>query len=54
MPRNAISWNPYAVARASPSTVQVRFAPIVVPVTGTVHVPRATFDAEPQEIVPGA
>ena len=54
VPRKAISWTPYAVAGESPSTVHVRLAPIVVPASGDVHVPRAAFDAEPQEIAPGA
>ena len=31
---------------ARPSTVQVRFAPMVVPVTGVAHVPRLTLGAE--------
>src|SRR6185436_13763884 len=34
VPRNATSWNWYAVARASPNTVQVRFAPTALPATG--------------------
>src|SRR5690242_679511 len=54
VPRYATSWNWYAVDGASPSTVQVRVAPIAVPAIGTLQVPRVTSLAEPQEMAPAA
>src|SRR6266540_1628459 len=54
VPRNATSWNPYAVDPANPCTVHVRCAPIVLPCRGVAHVPVATLVAEPQEIGVGA
>src|SRR5437868_6210716 len=49
VPRYATSWNVYVVPAVRPSTVQVRFAPIVVPATGVAQVPRVTLgtDATP-------
>src|SRR5437773_4019315 len=43
-----MSWNSYAVPAASPATVQVRVAPIVVPASGVAHVPWVTLGAAPQ------
>src|SRR2546422_6039834 len=39
---------------ANPSTVQLRFAPIVLPITGVVQLPVVTLAALPQDIAPGA
>src|SRR5439155_979445 len=49
VPRNAISWKPYAVVRDSPRTVHVRLAPIALPASGVAQVPRATAGAEPHD-----
>src|SRR3989449_7042207 len=38
---------------ANPSTVQLRFAPIVLPITGVVQLPVVTLAALPQDIAPG-
>ena len=49
VPRNAISWKPYAVAGDNPSTVQVRLPPLAFPASGVAHVPRVTGSAEPHD-----
>src|SRR5207247_10692743 len=46
VPRNATSSKPKAVPRASPSTVQLRFAPIAEPVNTNLQVPRPTSVAD--------
>jgi hypothetical protein len=50
VPRNATSWNSYAVAAPSPNTVQLRLVPTVAPLTGVAHVPCCTCAAEPHAI----
>src|SRR5207245_350076 len=46
VPRYATSSKLYVVPGVRPSTAQVCFAPIAVPMTGVVHVPRVTLGAE--------
>src|SRR5207249_11925665 len=54
VPRNAISWKPYAVAGDNPSTVHVRLPPIAFPASGVAQTPRATSGAEPHDSGPTA
>src|SRR5881398_260626 len=54
VPRNAISWKPYAVAGDNPSTVHVRLPPIAFPASGVAQTPRVTAGAEPHDSGPTA
>src|SRR2546423_12041120 len=49
-PRYATSSKLYVVLAARPSTVQLRFAPIAVPVSGVAHVPRFTLGVDPPQL----
>src|SRR2546423_9992805 len=49
-PRYPTSSKLFVVAAASPSTVQVRVAPIVVPATGVAHVPWLTLGVDAPQL----
>src|SRR4029077_678690 len=54
VPRRATSSKLVDVPAARPSTVQVRRAPTVAPITGVAQVPRVTMEARPHETAPAA